>query len=72
VLAIEIMTAARGVELRAPLRPAAATGAAITALRTKVDGPGPDRFLTPDIEAATALVRDGSILAAAHARASAR
>ena len=72
VLAIEIMTAARGVELRAPLRPAAATGAAITALRTMVDGPGPDRFLTPDIEAATALVRDGSILAAAHARASAR
>ena len=72
VLAIEIMTAARGVELRAPLRPAAATDAAITALRTMVDGPGPDRFLTPDIEAATALVRDGSILAAAHARASAR
>jgi histidine ammonia-lyase len=72
VLAIEIMTAARGIELRAPLRPAAATGAAIAALRTMVDGPGPDRFLTPDIEAATALVRDGSILAAAHARASAR
>jgi histidine ammonia-lyase len=72
VLAIEIMTAARGVELRAPLRPAAATGAAITALRKKVDGPGPDRILTPDIEAATGLVRDGSILAAAHAEASAR
>jgi len=72
VLAIEIMTAARGVELRAPLRPAAATGAAITALREQVDGPGPDRFLTPDIEAATALVRDGSILAAAHAQASLR
>jgi histidine ammonia-lyase len=72
VLAIETMTAARGVELRAPLRPAAATGAAIQALREKVDGPGPDRVLTPDIEAATALVRDGSILAAAHARVSAR
>ncbi len=72
VLAIEIMTAARGVELRAPLQPAAATGAAITVLRRKVDGPGPDRILTPDIEAATELVRDGSILAAAQARASAR
>ena len=72
VLAIEIMTAARGVELRAPLRPAAATGAAIAALRTMVDGPGPDRFLTPDVEAATELVRAGSLLEAAHARASAR
>ena len=40
VLAIEIMTAARGVELRAPLQPAAATGAAIKTLREKVDGPG--------------------------------
>jgi histidine ammonia-lyase len=67
VLAIEVMTAARGVELRAPLRPAAATGAAIRALREKVDGPGPDRFLTPDIEAATVLVRAGALLEAAHA-----
>ena len=62
VLAIEIMTAARGVELRAPLQPAAATGAAIKALREKVDGPGPDRFLTPDIEAATELVRSGALI----------
>ena len=65
VLAIEIMTAARGVELRAPLRPAAATGAAIQALREKVDGPGPDRILTPDIEAATELVRSGALVQAA-------
>jgi histidine ammonia-lyase len=62
VLAIEIMTAARGVELRAPLQPAAATGAAIKTLREKVDGPGPDRFLTPDIEAATELVRSGALI----------
>ena len=67
VLAIEIMTAARGVELRAPLQPAAATGAAIKALREKVDGPGPDRYLTPDIDAATELVRAGALLEAAHA-----
>jgi histidine ammonia-lyase len=62
VLAIEIMTAARGVELRAPLQPATATGAAIRALREKVDGPGPDRFLTPDIDAATELVRSGVLI----------
>jgi histidine ammonia-lyase len=64
VLAIEMMTAARGVELRAPLQPAAATGAAIAALREKVQGPGPDRFLAPDIEAATELVRSGALVAA--------
>ena len=66
VLAIEIMTAARGVELREPLQPAAATGAAIRALRQTVDGPGPDRFLAPDIEAATALVRSGALIGAVH------
>ena len=31
-------------------------------LRQKVDGPGPDRFLAPDIEAATALVRSGTLI----------
>jgi histidine ammonia-lyase len=66
VLAIEIITAARGIDLRAPLEPAAATGAAIALLRTRVAGPGPDRHLSPDLEAATALVRDGSLLEAAH------
>jgi histidine ammonia-lyase len=63
VLAIELMTAARGVELRAPLQPAAATGAAIAVLREKVRGPGPDRFLAPDIEAATELVRSRALVA---------
>ncbi|KRC65136.1 histidine ammonia-lyase [Aeromicrobium sp. Root236] len=66
VLAIEILTAARGIDLRAPLEPSAATGAAIAVLRTKVAGPGPDRHLSPDLEAATELVRDGSLLDAAH------
>jgi histidine ammonia-lyase len=69
VLAIEIMTAARGIDLRRPLRPSAATGAAIDVLRTRVDGPGPDRFLAPDIEATTELVRSGALIAAAHAAA---
>lgn len=66
VLAIEIMTAARGIDLRGPLQPSPATGAAIAVLRRQVDGPGPDRFLAPDIEAATGLVRSGELLAAAH------
>ncbi|MFT4108170.1 MAG: hypothetical protein QM633_00980, partial [Propionicimonas sp.] len=53
------------VELRAPLRPGPATGAAIAALRESVAGPGPDRFLAPDIEAAYLLVRSGQLVTAA-------
>jgi histidine ammonia-lyase len=67
LLAIELVAAARGIELRAPLRPAAATGAAITALRSVVPGPGPDRWLTPELEAATDFVAAGSLLAAVQA-----
>jgi histidine ammonia-lyase len=66
VLAIELLTAARGIELRAPLAPAPATAAVIGELRAGgVGGPGPDRFLTPDIEAAVGLVRSGAVRAAA-------
>ena len=44
--------------------PAPATGAVIAALRRSVDGPGPDRFLAPEIEAAVAFVRpDGGAAA---------
>jgi histidine ammonia-lyase len=51
VLAIELLTAARALDLRAPLRP----------------GPGPDRYLAPEIEAAVAFVRTGAAVAAAGA-----
>ncbi|HTU95469.1 MAG TPA: histidine ammonia-lyase [Solirubrobacteraceae bacterium] len=67
VLAVELVTAARGVELRAPLEPGAVSGAVIAALRGEVGGPGPDHFLAPDIEAAYQLVRSGAIVAAASA-----
>jgi histidine ammonia-lyase len=65
VLAIELVTAARGVDLRAPLQPAAGTGAAIDALRTGgVPGPGPDRPVSPELEAAEQLVAAGTVIAA--------
>jgi histidine ammonia-lyase len=65
VLAIELVTAARGVDLRAPLQPAAGTGTAIAALRSGgVPGPGPDRMLSPELETAAQLVSAGTILAA--------
>jgi histidine ammonia-lyase len=66
VLAIEILTAARGLDLRRPLAPAAATGAVVAALRCVVPGPGPDRHLAPDIEAAVELVRSGALVDAAN------
>lgn len=64
VLAIELLTAARGIDMRSPLQPGPGTGAAIAALRTVVDGPGPDRLLSPEIEAAVDLVQSGQLLAA--------
>jgi histidine ammonia-lyase len=65
VLAIEILIAARGIDLRAPLQPGPATGAAIAVLREHVAGPGPDRFLAPEIEATVQLVISGALVAAA-------
>ncbi|PJK20321.1 histidine ammonia-lyase [Mycolicibacterium goodii] len=65
VLAIEILTAARALDLRAPLSPAPATGAVVKALRDRVAGPGPDRYLAPEIETAAAMVGNGVIVAAA-------
>jgi histidine ammonia-lyase len=61
VVAIEVMTAARAVEVR-PHRPAAATAAVVAGLRTGVPGMGPDRYLAPEIDRTTELVRSGKIL----------
>jgi histidine ammonia-lyase len=65
VLAIELLTAARGLELRAPLSAAPATAAVIAGLRDGVAGPGPDRFLAPEIEAAVQYVAAGGAVRAA-------
>ncbi|WUI04451.1 histidine ammonia-lyase [Spirillospora sp. NBC_00431] len=67
VIAIEILTAARALDLRTPLRPGPATGAVVAKLREAVPPPGPDRYLAPEIAAATEMVRDGSLVAAAEA-----
>ena len=68
VLAVEVLTAARALDLRAPLEPSPATGAVIALLRSSgVPGPGPDRFLAPEIEQVVGLVRTGAVVAAAEA-----
>ncbi len=66
VLGIEVLTAARGLDLRQPLKPAPATGAVVAALRERVAGPGPDRHLSPEIAVAVDLVRSGALVAAAN------
>jgi len=65
VLAIEIMTAARSLDLRAPLLPGAATGAVRDLVRTVAEGPGHDRFLSPEIEAVVQIVATGAVTDAA-------
>ncbi|WP_166354789.1 histidine ammonia-lyase [Phytoactinopolyspora limicola] len=65
VLAVEILTAARAMDLRAPLTPAPATRAVHDAIRTRVPAPGPDRFLTPDIDAVVDLIHTGALIGAA-------
>ncbi|WP_309097861.1 histidine ammonia-lyase [Streptomyces sp.] len=68
VLAIELYAATRAIELREGLTPAPATQAVIDAVREAgVRGPGPDRYLAPDLAAADAFVRDGRLLAAVEA-----
>jgi histidine ammonia-lyase len=65
VLAVEILTAARALDLRAPLTPSPATAAVVHLLRSSgIQGPGPDRHLSPEIEAAVALVASGAVLSA--------
>jgi histidine ammonia-lyase len=63
VLGIELLTAARALDLRAPLLPAPATAAVLAAVRSGVQGPGTDRYLAPEIEFAVELVRSGRVVA---------
>ncbi|CAN7339217.1 histidine ammonia-lyase [Microbacterium sp. LjRoot45] len=72
VLAIEVVTGCRALDLRAPLQPGPATRAVRDRVRQEVAGPGPDRFLSPDLEAVAALVVSGEIAHAALDAADAR
>ena len=68
VLAVEVLTASRGLQLRAPLTPAPATGAVVEALlAADASRPGTDRWLAPEIDTAYRLVVDGTVRAAAEA-----
>ncbi|MFD0271990.1 histidine ammonia-lyase [Streptomyces sp. NPDC127106] len=65
IIAIELYAATRAIELRHGLTAAPASLAAIAATRAAgVEGPGPDRFLAPDLAAADAFVRSGGLVEA--------
>ena len=61
VLAIEILTTARAIDLRAPLQAGPATSAVRDLVRTVAAGPGADRYVSPEMEAVTALVQSGAV-----------
>ncbi len=67
ILAIEWVTAARAIDLRAPLEPAAGTAAAIRPLRSRVSGAGPDRILSPELREAEELLSEEALVEAVEA-----
>jgi histidine ammonia-lyase len=64
-LAIELMTAAAGIDQRLPLKPSRAVAAAHQALRSKIAPLTEDRPLYLDIEAARQMIDSGELVAAA-------
>jgi histidine ammonia-lyase len=68
VLAIELLSACRAIDMRMAVSDDAASPVArsvIGALRERVAGPGSDRHLSPEIAEAVALVQAGTLLAVA-------
>jgi histidine ammonia-lyase len=62
VVAIELLAAARALALRAPLEPSAVTGAIADRVNALSGGPGPDRWLSPEIAAISDLVANRELL----------
>ena len=64
VIGIELLAACQGIDFHAPLKSSDAIEAAHQHLRAEVPTLEDDRHFHPDMEAATALVRSGSLVAA--------
>jgi len=67
VLAIELLCAAQGLDLRRPLKSTKPLEAVHAAIRAKVPAMMTDRPLAPDIAAMRALIDDGTLVTAARA-----
>lgn len=61
IIGIEALTAAQGVELRAPLRTSPQLQGALAAIRAVVPTLEEDRFMAPDLERAAELVASGRL-----------
>lgn len=61
IIGIEALTAAQGVEMRGPLETSSLLKGALATIRAVVPSLEVDRYLAPDIAAATALVADGTL-----------
>ena len=61
ILGIELLAAAQGIEFLRPLRSSLALEQAHALLRQHIPAMAQDRFLAPDMEHATGLVRNGSL-----------
>ncbi len=62
LLAVELLSASRALELRAPLQPSGVDAQIAHVVRSCGGGPGPDRFLAPELEAVTQQVITGQVL----------
>ncbi len=56
LLAVELLAAVRGLQLREPLTPSPAGRSAVDSVAAFAGRPGPDRFLAPTLEKARALI----------------
>ncbi len=69
VLAVEILTAARALDMRDGGGAASKSSPALAGVRAKVrervEGPGTDRYLAPEMESVVELVRAGELVSAA-------
>jgi histidine ammonia-lyase len=65
VLAAEALCAARGLDLRAPLRPGRGVAAAHAAIREVVPPLDGDRSPAPDLAALATVIREGRLAAVA-------
>ena len=64
ILAVELVCAARALELRTPLHPAPATAAVRDLVHDRIGGAGPDRSVAPQLAEAAQLVQSGAVVAA--------
>jgi histidine ammonia-lyase len=65
IVGVELLAAAQGCDFHAPLRSSPPLERVRALLRASVPALDEDRFFAPDMERATAMIRDGSIAAAA-------